>query len=380
MSKADAEDLLSLASLVHRRLDVADTRPETLAGTEATASSSPWPVATPTGLPFLDHPAFACQDGAPRVTRRPEEKAAWPRRRRRSPCISRTIGCLPISSTRSSCGSRSILQATVVEAALRMRRNGEGPAPLVLDGRAMELLSVALDGGVAGRGLFGRRRAPDHPGRAASLHADDNEQNSAGREHDPDGALRLQRIFCTQCEAQGFRRITYFPDRPDVMARYRVRIEADKAAARCCSRTATCWRTATSRAGGISSSGRTRSPSPPISSRWWRAISPASRTASSRGRGRKVALRIYAEQEAIGQCGHAMDSLKRSMQWDEDVYGLEYDLDLFQIVGVADFNFGAMENKGLNIFNTSAMLARSDTSTDVDFQHGRAGHRARIFP
>jgi aminopeptidase N len=85
--------------------------------------------------------------------------------------------------------------------------------------------------------------------------------------------------------------------------------------------------------------------------------------------GRKVALRIYAEQEAIGQCGHAMDSLKRSMQWDEDVYGLEYDLDLFQIVGVADFNFGAMENKGLYIFNTSAMLARSDTSTVVDFQH-----------
>ena len=83
--------------------------------------------------------------------------------------------------------------------------------------------------------------------------------------------------------------------------------------------------------------------------------------------GRTVQLRIYSEQANIDQCHHAMASLKKSMKWDEDRYGLEYDLDLFQIVAVNDFNFGAMENKGLNIFNTSATLARADTSTDFDF-------------
>src|SRR5690606_21299249 len=84
--------------------------------------------------------------------------------------------------------------------------------------------------------------------------------------------------------------------------------------------------------------------------------------------GRPVDLRLYAEAAAIDQCRWALDSLKRAMKWDEEVYGLEYDLDLFMIVGVGDFNFGAMENKGLNIFNTSALLARADTSTDADFQ------------
>ena len=167
-------------------------------------------------------------------------------------------------------------------------------------------------------------------------------------------------IFCTQCEAEGFRRITWFQDRPDVMARFRVRIEADrKAFPVLLSNGNPLDNRRARRTAATGPCGRTRSSSPPISSRWWPAISPASRTASPPAPAARSSSASTAEAANIDQCHHAMASLKKSMKWDEDAYGLEYDLDLFQIVAVSDFNFGAMENKGLNIFNTSATLAQA---------------------
>ena len=184
------------------------------------------------------------------------------------------------------------------------------------------------------------------------------------------GLYRSSGTYCTQCEAEGFRRITYFPDRPDVMAVYTTRIEADKTRGagaalqrqpgrkrRCC------------RAGAISRSGTIRIPSRPICSRWSAATSPASRTAFVTMSGRNVTLRIYVEHGKQDRCAYAMDSLKRSMRWDEEAFGREYDLDIFMIVAVSDFNMGAMENKGLNVFNDKYVLASADTATDADFAH-----------
>ena len=187
-------------------------------------------------------------------------------------------------------------------------------------------------------------------------------------------------IFCTQCEAEGFRRITYFPDRPDVMARYRVRIEADRRAVRCCSRTAIWSRAARSPAAGTSRSGRTPSRSRATCSRWSPAASPGSRTASRPRSGRRVTLEIYTEPREIDKCAHAMASLKKAMKWDEERFGLEYDLDRFMIVAVSDFNIGAMENKGLNIFNTKFVLARPETATDADYLGVESVIAPRVLP
>ena len=179
----------------------------------------------------------------------------------------------------------------------------------------------------------------------------------------------------TQCEAEGFRRITYFIDRPDVMARYTTTLHADNdrypvllangnlvASGGRAERTRV-QRRATGR------SGKTRFRSRPIFSRWsWRS-STCSKTASSRAPARHARLAIYVEPGKLDQTGFAMQALKKAMKWDEDVFGLELDLDQYMIVAVGDFNMGAMENKGLNIFNTKYMLARPDTATDIDYQN-----------
>ncbi|MDP3269144.1 MAG: aminopeptidase N [Legionella sp.] len=181
------------------------------------------------------------------------------------------------------------------------------------------------------------------------------------------GLYRSNHLFCTQCEAEGFRRITYFLDRPDVLATYTTRISADKK-----------YYPVLLSNGNLIESG-----SSPDGRHWvvWQdpfkkpsylfalvagdlaCVSDAFITAS----GRTVALKIYVEPGNEDKCTHAMESLKKSMRWDEEVYGREYDLDIFMIVAVSDFNMGAMENKGLNIFNSKYILARSDTATDQDF-------------
>ncbi len=185
-------------------------------------------------------------------------------------------------------------------------------------------------------------------------------------EIDPAGNTALEGLYmsngmyCTQCEAEGFRKITFYPDRPDVMARFTVRIEGDAPA--------------------MLSNGN-----PTGEGRGWAEWTdpwpkPAYLFALVAGdlvaredsfvtmSGKEVALRLWTRRGDEGKTAFGMEALKKSMRWDEEIYGREYDLDIFQIVAVSDFNMGAMENKGLNIFNTSAVLASPETSTDGNFE------------
>ena len=175
-------------------------------------------------------------------------------------------------------------------------------------------------------------------------------------------------MFCTQCEPEGFRKITYYLDRPDVLSSFTTRIEADK----------TLYPVL------LSNGNKTDSGDLADGRHWvsWedpfkkpsylfalvagnlKSVDDNFTTCS----GRKVQLQIFVEEKDLDKCDFAMTSLKKAMKWDEDVYGREYDLDIFMIVAVDDFNMGAMENKGLNIFNSSCVLANPATSTDQAFQ------------
>jgi aminopeptidase N len=182
------------------------------------------------------------------------------------------------------------------------------------------------------------------------------------------GLYRSSGTYCTQCEAEGFRRITYFLDRPDVLAVYTTRIEASKADAPILLANGN-----PVESGDIAGTDRHfavwHDPFPKPSYLFAMVagdlgvITDSFRTMS----GRDVELRIYCEHGKEARCAYAMDALKRSMKWDEDVFGLEYDLEIFVIVAVSDFNMGAMENKGLNIFNDKYVLADPDTATDADY-------------
>lgn len=198
----------------------------------------------------------------------------------------------------------------------------------------------------------------------------------------PSENTRLEGLYesggnlCTQCEAEGFRHITYFIDRPDVLAVYDVRIEADR----------TEYPVLLSN-GNLVSSGdlpggrhfvewHDPHPKPCYLFALVAGQLEAYREKFTTKSGRMVDLNIYVRQPDLDKCEHAMQSLIRSMRWDEDVYGLEYDLDIYNIVAVSDFNMGAMENKGLNIFNTKYVLASPATATDTDFDNveGVIGH------
>jgi len=186
-------------------------------------------------------------------------------------------------------------------------------------------------------------------------------------------------MYCTQMEAEGFRRFTFFPDRPDVMARYtRVRIEADRA--KC--------PVLLGNGNQIESGSCEEDPARHFAVFQDPFAKPSYLFAIVAGdlgsiedtfvtmSGRKVKLAVFSEQENVDQLGHAMVSLKNAMKWDEDRFGLEYDLDVYNVVAVNDFNMGAMENKGLNVFNTALTLARPDTATDGDYERieGVIGH------
>ena len=259
--------------------------------------------------------------------------------------------------------------ATVVTSRLSVRRNPAGQGgPLRLDGERLELLSVALDGVPLKPNRYARTddalTVADVPDAftveiAVRIAPQDNTELS--------GLYLSGGNFFTQCEAEGFRRITYFPDRPDVMARYAVTLHADAAACPV-----------------LLSNGNPDGAGEADGRRWARWVDPHPKPAylfavvagdlvavtdsfTTRS-GRPVALGIYVRRGDEESCGHAMRSLKRSMAWDEETWGLEYDLDVFNIAAVSDFNMGAMENKGLNVFNTRYVLARPDTATDGDYQ------------
>ena len=265
---------------------------------------------------------------------------------------------------------------TLVHAQLVMRRNperGAGLPPLALDGQQLELLSVKLNDLelTAQDYQLTDSHLTLHPqteqfvlDTSVKIHP---ESNTA-----LEGLYKSGGMFCTQCEAEGFRKITYYLDRPDVMSTFTTTVIGDK-----------------NRYPILLSNGNPVGSGPQDDGRHWATWEdpfkkPAYLFALVAGdlwcvedtfttmSQREVALRIYVEPENIDKCQHAMNSLKKSMRWDEETYGREYDLDIFMIVAVNDFNMGAMENKGLNIFNSSAVLARAETATDAAHQRVEA--------
>jgi aminopeptidase N len=257
---------------------------------------------------------------------------------------------------------------TRVRARLAVRRNGAHSAPLRFNGERLKLISVAIDG----RSLAeGERQVDDEfltiPGvpDAFSLETEveiDPENNKA-----LEGLYMSGGRFCTQCEAEGFRKITYWPDRPDVLSRFTVRIEADKAFRHLLSNGNLI------EAGELSEGRHYAVWNDPFLKPCYLFALVAGELDVLEDRlvtmsGRTVDLRIYVDTGMAPRAAYAMDALKRSMTWDEQAFGREYDLDLFMIVAVRDFNFGAMENKGLNIFNSSLLLADPATATDADYE------------
>ncbi|MBO0732949.1 MAG: aminopeptidase N [Methylocapsa sp.] len=270
-------------------------------------------------------------------------------------------------------------RATKVAARLSIRPNPKGRpnAPLVLDGDGLRAKRAALDGrslDLEDPGAWNGLLTPDAltlnapPQRPFELEIETEIDPSANSQLM--GLYRSGSAYCTQCEAEGFRRITYFLDRPDVLSVYTVRLEAEAAEAplllsngnkiearkiQGSTRHYAVWHDPFPKPcylfalvggdlGSIFSEFTTRS-------------------------GRQVKLGIHVEHGKEGQAAYAMDALKRAMAWDEQVFGREYDLDVFNIVAVSDFNMGAMENKGLNIFNDKYILASPRTATDADYAH-----------
>jgi aminopeptidase N len=257
---------------------------------------------------------------------------------------------------------------TRVTSWLEIIRDAPSGTPLVLDGEDLTLLSVRVDGAaldqdrytVNDRGLTIR----DLPERA-NVEIVTTCRPAANTRLE--GLYVSSNTFCTQCEAEGFRRITYFLDRPDVMAVYTVTIRADKTAAPVLLSNGNLIVEETLGDGRHRATWYDPYPKPSylfaLVAGDLAKVEDEFVTAS----GRTVSLRIFVEHGNEKRCDYALDALKRSMRWDEEIYGLEYDLDLFNIVAVSDFNMGAMENKSLNLFNAKYVLADPDTATDLDY-------------
>ncbi len=259
---------------------------------------------------------------------------------------------------------------TRVTSHLTVRRNHDGNRPLILDGVDLRLISLRVNGEILDDDSYQVNdeslTLPDLPAAfTLDIETEIKPQDNTSLE----GLYKSSGTFCTQCEAEGFRKITYYLDRPDVMARFSTTITAAK----------TLYPVLLSN-GNLESSEelgdgrhRTRWKDPFPKPSYLFALVAGDLVALEdkfiTRSDRDVALRIYVEPGNQNQCAHAMDSLKRSMAWDEERFGREYDLDIFMIVAVGDFNMGAMENKGLNIFNTKYVLADMDTATDDDFEN-----------
>jgi len=263
-------------------------------------------------------------------------------------------------------------QATRVRARLAFRRNPAAPAgaPMRLDGQGLTLLAIALDGAAlpAAAYAIGADGALTIAGPPAAGVLETEVRIDPAGNSELSGLYTSGGNYYTQCEAEGFRRITFFPDRPDVMARFSVTLRADRNA---CPVLLSNGNPAGSGEGeGGVHWARWDDPHPKPSYLFALVAGQLVKVSDSftTRSGRAVALNIWVRPGDETRCGHAMDSLKRSMVWDEQVYGLEYDLDVFNIAAVSDFNMGAMENKGLNVFNTKYVLASAETATDADWQ------------
>ncbi|MCK0138986.1 aminopeptidase N [Aliiroseovarius sp. F47248L] len=250
-------------------------------------------------------------------------------------------------------------KATRVRSTIRFVPNPDATSRnFFLHGEQLKLVRAAIDGAEVTPKLVDDGLTADVPDAAFTWEAEveiSPETNTA-----LSGLYMSNGMYCTQCEAEGFRRITFYPDRPDVMAPFKVRIEGDMPV--------------------LLSNGN-----PAGSGNGWAEWhdpwpKPAYLFALVAGEliaredsfttmsGKEVDLKLWVRPGDEGKTAFGMEALKASMKWDEEVYGREYDLDIFQIVAVSDFNMGAMENKGLNIFNTSAVLASPETSTDANFE------------
>ena len=260
---------------------------------------------------------------------------------------------------------------TLVTATLECSRNptATGPRTLILDGEELETLSIALDGEALAPQAYrieASRLSIDDVPEKFTLHTKVRLRPDANTRLS--GFYRSRDGYFTQCEPEGFRRITWFLDRPDVMARYRVTLRADA------SDFPTLLANGNLVAQGDMPRGYHyatwedpfRKPSYLFAMVAGKldALHDTFRTAS----GREVRLSIHVEPGKLDQCTHAMAALKKAMRWDEERFGRECDLDHYMIVAVGDFNMGAMENKGLNVFNTKYVLARADLATDADFE------------
>ncbi len=258
----------------------------------------------------------------------------------------------------------------IAKLVIERRPGASASAPLVLDGDGLKLLGLKIDGHDAQPETF--EATPDtliiaRPPKSKQFVLTIETELNPSANTTLTGLYRTGGNYCTQCEAEGFRRITYFLDRPDILSVYNVRVEARRDEAQV-----------------LLANGNPES-SGDLEDGWhfadWNDPFPkpsylfalvagnlaeltGSFTTSS---GRAVKLGIYVEPGKTDRASYAMDALKRSMRWDEQVYGREYDLGVFNIVAVSDFNMGAMENKGLNIFNDKYILADSETATDTDF-------------
>jgi len=258
------------------------------------------------------------------------------------------------------------IDATKVGAALSVVRDAEAPVPLLLRGDGLTPAAVRVDGEVWN----------DWRMDGSDLIVDLGERTAATVEVDtvidPASNTQLSGLYasggllCTQCEAEGFRRITFHPDRPDVLSRYKVRMQGDKVAFPILLSNGNCIEQGDE---GSDHWALWEDPWPKPSYLFALVAGDlvANKDSFTTMSGRKVELGIWVRDGDVDRTGHAMQALKDSMAWDERVYGREYDLDLFNIVAVSDFNMGAMENKGLNIFNTRYILADPDTATDVDY-------------
>ena len=271
---------------------------------------------------------------------------------------------------------------TLVRSQLNIRRNPSSQnsaVSLELLGEELELISISLDGVSLPAEAYeiGPEALIIHqvPQTQAFVIAIENRIHPSANTA-LEGLYLSNTMLCTQCEAQGFRKITWFLDRPDVMSRFTTKLTADK-----------------SKYPVLLSNGNKTGQGDLDNNRHWVSwedpfAKPCYLFALVAGQlecvadqfttmtGRHIALEIFVEQHNIDKCDHAMQSLKNAMRWDEQTYGLEYDLDLYMIVAVDHFNMGAMENKGLNVFNTKFVLARPDTATDSDYEHieGVIGH------
>ena len=262
-------------------------------------------------------------------------------------------------------------EGTLVRATLSCERNpAAAHSPMILDGEDLETLSVSVDGKLLSTEAYSVSENQlilnTLPERftletRVRIQPDKNTQLS--------GLYRSRDGYFTQCEPQGFRRITWFTDRPDVMARYIVTVHADKAAFPFLLSNGNPVGSGDEAQGRHFATWEDPFKKPSYLFALVAGKLDVLRDTYQTASGRDVQLAIYVEPGKLDQCAHAMAALKKSMRWDEQRFGLECDLEHYMIVAVGDFNMGAMENKGLNIFNTKYVLARADVATDTDFEN-----------